>query len=152
MHHALSRVQAILGHRGVVTAEVTGGRLLGDRQHLVPWGDRVVTTAVRDRPWPGHLEPPLPTTLAPHDELDVLTAMGERVHVTERGDTAGTPEYFVVGRQRLRISSWAGPWPIAERFWLNQQPRYRFQVVDEQSRAWVVLYENDEWQAEGRYD
>ncbi|MGF3054679.1 DNA polymerase Y family protein [Microbacterium sp. YY-03] len=152
VHHALSRVQAILGHRGVVTAEVTGGRLLGDRQHLVPWGDRVVTTAVRDRPWPGHLEPPLPTTLAPHDEIDVLTAMGERVHVTERGDTAGTPEYFVVGRQRLRISSWAGPWPIAERFWLNQQPRYRFQVVDEQSRAWVVLYENDEWQAEGRYD
>lgn len=152
VHHALSRVQAILGHRGVVTAEITGGRLLDDRQHMVPWGDRIVATAARDRPWPGHLEPPLPTTLAPDDQIDVLTAIGERVHVTDRGDTTGTPEYFVVGRQRLRLSSWAGPWPLAERFWLEQQPRYRFQVVDEQSRAWVVLYDNARWRAEGRYD
>ena len=155
VHHALSRVQAILGHRGVVTAEVTGGRLLGDRQHLVPWGDRIVSTTVRDRPWPGHLEPPVPTTLAPHDDIDVLTADGERVQVTERGDTTGTPTHIVINRQRLRISSWAGPWPLAERFWLHgqrQPPRYRVQIVDERHRAWVVLYQSDEWCAEGRYD
>ncbi len=152
VHHALSRVQAILGHQGVVTAEVTGGRLLGDRQHLVPWGDRVVTPVVRDRPWPGHLEPPLPTTLAPTDDIDVLTSQGQRVGVTERGDATGTPAWLIVGHKRLHLSSWAGPWPIIERFWHDQQPRYRFQVVDEQSRAWVVLLENGSWRAEGRYD
>ncbi len=40
VHHALSRVQAMLGHRGVVTPAIGGGRWLAERQVLVPWGDR----------------------------------------------------------------------------------------------------------------
>ena len=40
VHHALSRVQAMLGHRGVLTPAIGGGRWLAERQVLVPWGDR----------------------------------------------------------------------------------------------------------------
>ncbi|HEX6955994.1 MAG TPA: DNA polymerase Y family protein, partial [Agromyces sp.] len=38
VHHGLTRVQSMLGHEGVVTAAVGGGRMLADRQVLVPWG------------------------------------------------------------------------------------------------------------------
>ncbi len=40
VHHVLSRVQAMLGHDGVLTPQVGGGRWLAERQMLVPWGDR----------------------------------------------------------------------------------------------------------------
>ncbi|BDZ53111.1 hypothetical protein GCM10025870_01840 [Agromyces marinus] len=40
VHHGLTRVQSMLGHEGVLTAAVGGGRMLADRQVLVPWGDR----------------------------------------------------------------------------------------------------------------
>ena len=53
VHHALSRVQAMLGHRGVVTPAIGGGRWLAERQVLVPWGDRAVLAKERARPWPG---------------------------------------------------------------------------------------------------
>ncbi|UFS60320.1 DNA polymerase Y family protein [Subtercola endophyticus] len=42
VHHGLSRVQSLLGHEGVVTASIGGGRGLAERQVLVPWGDAVV--------------------------------------------------------------------------------------------------------------
>ena len=40
VHHGLTRVQSMLGHEAVVTAAIGGGRMLADRQVLVPWGDR----------------------------------------------------------------------------------------------------------------
>jgi len=39
VHGALSRVQSLLGHEAVVTAEIGGGRLLDERRVLVPWGE-----------------------------------------------------------------------------------------------------------------
>ncbi|MFX6759544.1 hypothetical protein ABTH30_21870, partial [Acinetobacter baumannii] len=65
VHHALSRVQAMLGHRAGVTPVVGGGRWLAERQVLVPWGDRAVTAKDRARPWPGSLPDPLPATVYP---------------------------------------------------------------------------------------
>ena len=47
VHHALSRVQAMLGHRGVLTPAIGGGRWLAERQVLVPWGDRAVAAGSR---------------------------------------------------------------------------------------------------------
>lgn len=40
VHHALSRVQSMVGHEGVLTAVIGGGRGLAERQRLTPWGDR----------------------------------------------------------------------------------------------------------------
>ena len=53
IHHGLSRVQSMLGHDGVLTVAVGGGRLLADRQVFVPWGDRAILPRPADRPWPG---------------------------------------------------------------------------------------------------
>jgi protein ImuB len=41
IHHGLSRVQSIVGHEGVLTASIGGGRSPRERQILVPWGDRL---------------------------------------------------------------------------------------------------------------
>ena len=39
IHHGLTRVQSMLGHEGVGTAVIAGGRLLAERTVFVPWGD-----------------------------------------------------------------------------------------------------------------
>ena len=87
----------MLGHEGVVTAVVGGGRLLAERQILVPWGDRAPEERVRSaaRPWPGSLPELAPATVfrEPHP-VSVLTEAGEPVDVDERGMLTGAPHAF----------------------------------------------------------
>ncbi|MEQ1737624.1 MAG: DNA polymerase Y family protein, partial [Rhodoglobus sp.] len=62
VHHALSRVQSMLGHGAVLMPVLTGGRTLVDRQQLVAWGDRPGAGRDPNQPWPGRLPEPLPGT------------------------------------------------------------------------------------------
>jgi len=39
IHNGLARVQSMLGHNGVLTAAIGGGRMLAERATLVAWGD-----------------------------------------------------------------------------------------------------------------
>jgi len=155
VHHALSRVQAMLGHRGVVTPAIGGGRWLAERQLLVPWGDRAVPLRQRARPWPGSLPDPLPATVYPEPRLvEVTDISGAAVTVAERDALSAPPAVLVTGERRRRIVEWAGPWPISERGWdaLRRRRAHRFQVVDELGEAWLLVVEEGEWRAEGRYD
>lgn len=183
VHHALSRVQAMLGHRGVLTPAIGGGRWLAERQVLVPWGDRDerdrpssgeparsgrgragasarATTAgglaaQRARPWPGSLPDPLPTTVfADPVPVDVRALGGELVDVDERGNVSAVPSLFIESGRRRAIQAWAGPWPVVERGWDAARSRraYRFQVVDADGGAWLLVCEGDAWTAEATYD
>ena len=155
VHHALSRVQAMLGHRAVVTPVVGGGRWLSERQVLVPWGDRPVTRHERARPWPGSLPDPLPATVFPEPRLvEVTDIAGAAVRVGEREALSAPPAVLEAGGRRRRIEAWAGPWPISERTWdpLRARRAHRFQMVDSDGVAWLLVWELDEWRAEGRYD
>jgi protein ImuB len=155
VHHALSRVQAMLGHRGVLTPAVAGGRWLAERQTAVPWGDRVVPARPRERPWPGSLPDPLPATVFPEPRLvEVTDAAGAPVAVGERDALSAPPAMLDAAGRRRRIQSWAGPWPISERGWdaLRARRAHRFQVVDADGMAWLLVHEEGEWRAEGRYD
>jgi protein ImuB len=170
VHHALSRVQSMLGHDAVVTAALGGGRLLEDRQVLVPWGDRSPAgTAERAaQPWPGALPGPLPATVfLPRVGVALLTATGEPVSVTDRGLVEGEPALFAYGpgarsigshAEALRlarpIGGWAGPWTVDERWWDAQAARrvHRFNVVDADGIAWLLLFDGSKWLAEARYD
>ncbi|WP_244302856.1 DNA polymerase Y family protein [Leucobacter coleopterorum] len=64
VHHHLSRVQSRLGHTGVGTIELAGGRLLAERQRFVPWGTtRAQKPSHRTSaaaPWPGAIIGPTP--------------------------------------------------------------------------------------------
>ena len=160
VHHALSRVQAMLGHRGVLTPEIGGGRWLTERQVLVPWGDRHATgsdglAAQRARPWPGSLPDPLPTTVfAEPIPVDVRALGGEIIDVDERGSVSAVPATFIESGRRRAIEAWAGPWPVVERSWDPTRARraHRFQVVDADGGAWLLVCEGDAWMAEALYD
>lgn len=155
VHHALSRVQAMLGHRGVLTPVIGGGRWLAERQTFVPWGDRPAGLADRSRPWPGSLPDPLPATVF-HDPLPVAVtdAEGDMVAVDRRGEPTAAPALLVESGEVRRIERWAGPWPVVERMWDATRSRraHRFQVVDDQQTAWLLVCEDAVWHAEGRYD
>ncbi|HEY0246719.1 MAG TPA: DNA polymerase Y family protein [Gryllotalpicola sp.] len=170
VHHALTRVQSMLGHDAVVTAEIGGGRLLGERQLLVPWGDRAPggTADRAAQPWPGALPDPLPTTVfLPRVGVALLTEAGDLVRVSDRGLVEGEPALFAaaagarpIGSQAeaLRaarpIGGWAGPWTVDERWWDAAASRrvHRFTVVDADGVAWLLLLDGGMWFAEARYD
>jgi protein ImuB len=160
VHHALSRVQAMLGHRGVLTPAIGGGRWLVERQVLVPWGDRHgkgpgSLAAQRARPWPGSLPDPLPTTVfAEPIPVDVRALGGELIDVDERGSVSAVPAILIESGRRRAIEAWAGPWPVVERSWdaVRSRRAHRFQVVDADGAAWLLVCEGDSWTAEAAYD
>lgn len=156
IHRAMSRVQSMLGHDAVVSAVVSGGRSPAERQTLVPWGDRAVPARRYDLPWPGSLPPPAPATV--YREVRpavVLGRTGQTVDLNDRGVLTGAPERFSPdGTSPRPVQAWAGPWPVEERWWDDTAARRvaRFQVVDVDGSAWLLLVENGTWWVEARYD
>jgi protein ImuB len=156
VHSGLSRVQGMIGHRGVLTAVHSGGRIPAERQTLVPWGDRPLLARDPRRPWPGALPPPAPATVyeLPR-QIAVHDARGRTVGVDERGELSAPPAVMVsqTGAQR-RLTAWAGPWPLDERWWDPAAARTasRFQVVDAEGEAWLLVLDGEGWWAAGRYD
>ena len=160
VHHGLSRVQGMLGHEGVVTAVRGGGRLLAERQVLVPWGDRAdaALAAAAKRPWPGSLPEPAPATVfAQPRAVIVLGALRQELEVSDRGVLSGHPAFFSPsGRpdDLRRVESWAGPWPLSERWWDASAARSvnRFQLIDASATAWLLVLDGRDWWAEAVYD
>ncbi|QKJ21101.1 DNA polymerase Y family protein [Microbacterium hominis] len=160
VHHALSRVQAMLGHRGVLTPAIGGGRWLAERQVLVPWGDRhekgsAGLASERAQPWPGSLPDPLPTTVfAPPRPVEVIALGGGVIDVDERGAASAAPAVLVEGGRARAVAAWAGPWPVVERGWdaARRRRAYRFQIVDDEGAAWLLVCEGGVWSAEAAYD
>jgi protein ImuB len=170
IHHGLSRVQSMLGHGGVLTAVIGGGRTLADRQTTVPWGDRALLTRAPSQPWPGSLPKPAPSTIFPTPHpVHVLDAEGEPIRVDDRGALSAAPARFSPtgsGSTMRRIEAWAGPWPVNERWWDSETHRrsHRFQVVDAGGMAWLLVLVSGaaasgthpasagSWWAEARYD
>ena len=155
VHHGLTRVQSMLGHEAVVTAAIGGGRMLADRQVLVPWGDRPPEHA-GDAPWPGSLPALAPASVF-RERLPIalLDARGELVAVDGRGAISASPERFAVGGgEAAPVRAWAGPWPVVERWWDAEQAKrvHRFQVVDDDGCAWLLVRDREGWWAEARYD
>ncbi|MFB2583888.1 DNA polymerase Y family protein [Herbiconiux liukaitaii] len=157
VHSGMARLQSMVGHEGVLTASIGGGRAPRERVLLSPWGDRpaeVRSTA----PWPGSLPAPLPTTVFEHPwAVQVATAEGEPVDVTERGELSAAPAFFseTGALHDLKpLTAWAGPWPTEEHWWDEAAHRRidRFQVVDAAGGAWLLALENHRWRAEARYD
>jgi len=158
VHSVLSRVQGMVGHDGVLTPQLAGGRRPADRQTLVPWGDRAPADRIRERgrPWPGALPDPPPTTVyeVPRP-LRVEDVHGRPVTVDERGRVSASPAVIVSQTGTRRdLTAWAGPWPLEERWWDPASARavHRVQAVDASGCAWLLVRDTEGWWAEGRYD
>ncbi|GAB3598668.1 DNA polymerase Y family protein [Microbacterium tumbae] len=150
LHHAVSRVQAMLGHRGVVAPALVGGRRLAERQWLQPWGDRSPVDRDPALPWPGSLPHPLPSEVFDPPRPVAVAASDRSSPTVDARGMLSAPPAFIAERSVL---SWAGPWPLHERGWDRDEARraQRFQLLDEDQQAWLVLWEDERWWLEGRY-
>ena len=159
-HRALARVQTLLGHGSVLTAVLDGGREPAQRTRLVAWGDEPRPVRPPDQPWPGRLPAPAPSVLIdPPRPVSVLDEMGRPVVVNARGSVPAPPARFAfTGQRPVAITSWAGPWPVDERWWSDEHTgsRARFQLVDVTGHAYLVACSMDcadpHWLLEARYD
>ncbi|GHG58480.1 DNA polymerase [Sinomonas cellulolyticus] len=159
LDHGLHRLQTMLGHGSVLHATAAGGRLLAERCLLVPWGEEAPAgTADRaSRPWPGAVPPPLPATVFPEPvPVTLLGDDGRPLGIDPRGGLTAAPAWFTAGPRQARraVRSWAGPWPLRERWWDAAESRRaeRFQILDGEGQAWLLLGEGGGWWAEARYD
>lgn len=162
VQHTLTSLQSKLGHLGVLTSAVVGGRLLADRRLLRSWGEAVPAArdSKVDQPWPGRVTGPAPSVVfATPPAVRVLADDNAPVRLTDRGALTSAPRWLCPDQpdktdHRVAITSWAGPWPIRQRWWSPGQSRRldRFQVLAADGTAWILLLEKGRWLAEARYD
>ncbi|HXL61063.1 MAG TPA: DNA polymerase Y family protein, partial [Mycobacterium sp.] len=184
---ALVRVQGLLGPEAVQVPVLSGGRGPAERITFTPLGDEPVPRADPGQPWPGQLPEPSPTVLL-DDPVELLDVDGKPVRVTGRGLFSAAPSRLAApgstdprvvpqpsGREGPqlarggppallpagddRVSWWAGPWPVDERWWDPDQAKAgrtaRAQVLvdgDERSQALLLCYRQRRWYVEGIYE
>ena len=155
-HRALSRVQGLLGPEAVLTAVPSGGRRTADRVRLVAWGDERTPARPPDRPWPGSLPAPAPALV--YDDPLPARVYGPDAHavgVTGRHMvTAPLCRVAVSDGPPVDVTSWAGPWPIDERWWAAGESYRcaRFQVCLADGRALLLALVGGRWWVEAGYD
>ncbi len=168
---AVARVQGLLGPDAVRVIEWRGGRDPSEQVRLVH-AHAVDLTASRpsarrdwiNRPWPGQVPAPSPAIVHESPPLvGVLDGAGEPVRVSGRGLISAPPATVLIDSDALTVMSWAGPWPVDERWWdpdLHRR-RARLQVVlsspgdsaDPASQsAHLLAVEGGKWRLEATYD
>ncbi len=163
-----TRLQGMLGPDAVQVPVLSGGRSVSEMVRLVPWGDdrrevlREGLEPSTDRPWPGQVPPPYPTIVhQPPLPADVRTVDGWPVVVSGRGLIDAMPAKLSISSSIMgsmgpsqRIETWAGPWPVEERWWDIQAARRhaRIQVVTDAGKAYLLLVEGGQWWVEATYD
>jgi len=87
-------------------------------------------------------------------EADVTDDAGDAVTVTGRCVISAAPAWLAAdGVPPLRITGWAGPWPLSERWWdpAAARRRARFQLLTDDGRAWLAAVQDGRWLIEGGY-
>jgi protein ImuB len=158
-----ARLTGLLGPEAVTVPEWRGGR--GPAEGVVAVAAAAVELLERAErvgphstagPWPGRLPPPsparAPASLAP---ATVVDESGRSVVVSGRGAISAAPALVAVGSgMPQRVTAWAGPWPLEERWWdpSSRRRRARFQVVTEDGRAHLVVLAGGRWWVAATYD
>jgi protein ImuB len=153
---AALRVQAMLGHGSVVRPLLAGGRDPAEQVTPVPFGDAADPALPAGRPWPGRLPVPAPATVYPVPlSARVIDPSGATVTVTGRALVSAPPARLSAdGGPWMAVTSWAGPWPVTERWWRPEgtRRRARFQLVAEDGSAWLAAVQDGQWLIEASYD
>lgn len=148
------RVQGLLGGGAVLSATVQGGRGLRDQVHLVAWGEDEAPERPAGQPWPGQLPTPAPATiLVTPADVEVVDAQGAPVMVNRRLAMSGVPASVITADGLRTITGWAGPWPVAERWWTTDaQRRVYLQAVLDDDSAVLLACTAGRWTWEALYD
>jgi protein ImuB len=152
---AAMRVQAMLGHEAVLRPVLGGGRNVHDQVTPVPFGGKTEPRLPADRPWPGRVRGTAPGLVFPAArEAEVTDDAGRAVTVSGRCAVSAAPARLAVrGEPPQRVTGWAGPWPLSERWWdpSAARRRARFQLATEDGRAWLAVVEDGRWLIEAGY-
>ena len=161
---ALQRVQTLVGFDSVTVGRLGSGRRFADLEQRLPFGTAGASDTAGARgvgasdtaPWPGRLGAPAPAeVLAEPEPLVVLDADGEPVGVSGRAQLSAPPAVLCrVDGRTSRITAWAGPWPLDERWWdrAARRRQARFQLVLDDGTAHLCAVEGGRWQREATYD
>jgi protein ImuB len=158
-----ARLSGLLGPEAVTVPEWRGGRGPAEGVVAVPASavellERTerVTPHSSAGPWPGQVPPPAPArvsvALVP---ATVVDETGRSVAVSGRGVVSAAPALVGVGGgSPQRVTGWAGPWPLEERWWdpPSRRRRARFQVVTEDGQAHLIVLAEGRWWAAATYD
>jgi protein ImuB len=158
-----ARLTGLLGPEAVTVPEWRGGR--GPAEGVVAVPAAAVELLERAErvgphpaagPWPGRLPPPSPSRVpAPLSPATVVDEDGHSVGVSGRGAISAAPALVAVGGgSPQRVTAWAGPWPLEERWWdpSSRRRRARFQVVTDDGRAHLVVLAEGRWWLAATYD
>jgi protein ImuB len=157
---AVARLVAVAGEQQVLVPAVQGGRQPHEAYAWVPAvtadllepAERLAVPAV---PWPGRLPTPSPAVVHhPGLAANLLDATGAPVRVSGRGAVSAAPAFVQVGTGVLDdVHSWAGPWPVEERWWDAARARRlaRFQVLTGSGRLLLLMLERGQWQLVAEY-
>jgi protein ImuB len=154
---AAMRVQALLGHEAVLRPVLSGGRNVAEQVTQRPFWEKEEPRFPRDRPWPGQIPGAAPACVFAEPRRALVTDdAGQIVTVSGRCVVSGIPATLTVGTDPPReITGWAGPWPLAERWWDTDTDtasrRARFQLVTGDGRAWLAAVRDGRWQIEAGY-
>lgn len=164
---AVARVMGLMGPASVAMASWRGGRDPREMFVMTPVADlgspetagpgHTMSWHAINASWPGALPAPSPATV--HVEpvpVDVLDHGGRVVRVSGRGVVSAAPALVVYATGSAAVSSWAGPWPVDERWWdLRARRVARFQMVvtgDQGERAHMIEVSSGRWYITADYD
>jgi protein ImuB len=152
---AAMRIQAMLGHDAVLRPVTGGGRNVADQVTHVPFGEKTEPRRSPGRPWPGRIMGAAPGVVySAAREAHVTDDAGCPVTVSGRCAISAPPAWLAVsGGPPRRVTGWAGPWPLSERWWRPAAARRqaRFQLATEDGRAWLAVIQNGRWLIEAGY-
>jgi protein ImuB len=128
-----------------------------NRRRRVPPPRRPIgRSAVREPPpsWPGRLPAPSPATVPPQPlPADLTTTDGSPVLLGAPDLLSAPPAHLAVdGGALRRVSGWAGPWPVQQRWWAGCVEASRLQVTLDDDEALLLLSREGRWSVIGRYD
>jgi protein ImuB len=162
---AIERLTNMLGAESVRVPEWRGGRDPAEvfaltSAAVVDVERRALSQVTAEAQWNGALPTPSPSVVY-DDPLLVLVcdADGNDVTVSGRHELSAEPTVVVLQQQRYNVLSWAGPWPVEERWWDTSRQRrmVRMQFVVSRSdtaittRALVVTREHGQWWVVARF-
>jgi len=105
-------------------------------------------------PWPGRLPAPSPATVPPHPSLvELRGAAGEPVLLAAPDLLTAVPQQVIRDGERRAVRSWAGPWPIQQRWWsADALAGSRLQLVCDDETALLLHHREGRWWVVGVYD